>query len=105
MKKLLVMSSMLLLLTGTHCLAGDIWGHDGDFMEDDSNAKVQRHIAQQRALEANMTPEELAESQKRRSECGALDVGNVQGGGRNVENVTVIKGDVINVAGKCRSKR
>lgn len=103
--KTLISSLLLLSLASTSCLAGDIWGHDGDFMDDDSNAKVQRHIAQQRALEANMSDEELAESQKRRSECGALDVGNVQGGGRKVENVTVIKGDVINVAGKCRSTR
>jgi len=85
--------------------ANDIWGTDGDFMEDDSNAKVQRNLAKQRALEANMSAEELAESKKRRSECGSLDVGNVQGGGRKVENTTVIKGDVINVAGNCRSTR
>lgn len=85
--------------------ANDIWGTDGDFMQDDSNAKVQRHLAKQRALEANMSEEDLAASKKRRSECGSLDVGNVQGGGRKVENVTVIKGDVINVAGNCRSTR
>lgn len=103
--KTLISSLFLLSLASTNCLAGDIWGHDGDFMDDDSNAKVQRHVAQQRALEANMSEEELAESRKRRSECGALDVGNVQGGGRKVENVTVIKGGVINVAGKCRSTR
>lgn len=86
-------------------MANDIWGTDGDFMEDDSNAKVQRSLAKQRALEAGMSSEELAESKKRRSECGSLDVGNVQGGGRKIENTTVIKGDVINVAGNCRATR
>lgn len=96
-------SAPLMLSAPSH--ANDIWGTDGDFMEDDSNAKVQRSLAKQRALEASMTPEELAESKKRRSECGALDVGNVQGGGRKVENTTVIKGDVINIAGNCRSTR
>lgn len=85
--------------------ANDIWGDDGDFMADDNNAKVQRNLAKQRALEANMSAEELAESKKRRQNCGALDVGNVNGGGRKVENTTVIKGDVINVAGNCRATR
>lgn len=93
------------LLFSAPSFGNDIWGTDGDFMEDDSNAKVQRHLAKQRALEASMSAEELAESRKRRSECGALDVGNVQGGGRKVENTTVIKGDVINIAGNCRSSR
>lgn len=104
MKKLLI-NTVILLAFSHSALANDIWGHDGDFMEDDSNAKVQRYVAQQRALEANMSEEELAESRKRRGECGSLDVGNVQGGGRKVENVTVIKGDVINISGKCRSNR
>lgn len=85
--------------------ANDIWGHDGDFMEDDNNAKVQRNLAKQRALEASMSAEELAESRKNRENCGSLDVGNVQGGGKDVTNTTIIKGDVINVAGKCRATR
>lgn len=83
----------------------DIWGDDADFMDDMSNAKVQRNLAKQRALEAKMSDEELAESKERRQNCGALDVGNVQGGGKDVVNTTIIKGDVINVAGKCRSSR
>ncbi len=103
--KQLLGSILLVMLTAGSCLASDIWGHDGDFMDDDSNAKVHRNIAKQRALEAQMTPEELEASRKRRKECGSLDVGNVQGGGRKVENVTVIKGDVINFAGNCRSSR
>ena len=90
-------------VTTTH--ANDIWGHDGDFMEDDNNAKVQRNLAKQRALEAGMSKEELEESRKRRENCGSLDVGNVQGGGKDVVNTTIIKGDVINVAGKCRATR
>ena len=93
------------LIFSTPLYGNDIWGDDGDFMKDDSNAKVQRNLAKQRALEANMSDEELAESKRKRSECGSLDVGNVQGGGRKVENTTVIKGDVINVAGKCRATR
>lgn len=101
----IVISCSASLMLSAPSFANDIWGTDGDFMEDDSNAKVQRSLAKQRALEASMTPEELAESKKRRSECGALDVGNVQGGGRKVENTTVIKGDVINIAGNCRSTR
>ncbi len=96
---------LLVMLTAGSCLANDIWGRDGDFMEDGTNAKVQRSLAKQRALEAQMTPEERAEARERRSECGSLDVGNVQGGGKKVENITVIKGDVINIAGKCRATR
>lgn len=103
--KFKLLSLIAICAVSAPLMANDIWGTDGDFLEDDSNAKVQRSLAKQRALEANMSAEELAESKKRRSECGALDVGNVQGGGRNVENTTVIKGDVINVAGKCRSSR
>jgi len=99
----IAMSASIALSTSV--FANDIWGTDGDFMDDDSNAKVQRSLAKQRALEANMSKEELAESKKRRSECGSLDVGNVQGGGKKVENTTVIKGDVINVAGNCRATR
>ena len=96
---------LIAVLCSTPLFANDIWGTDGDFMEDDSNAKVHRNLAKQRALEAQMSPEERAESQKRRSECGSLDVGNVQGGGRDVVATTIIKGDVINVAGNCRSSR
>ncbi|GAA3965558.1 hypothetical protein [Allohahella marinimesophila] len=103
--KQLYSALMLTIMVSGSCLADDIWGTDGDFLDDNDNAKVQRHLAQQRALEAKMTPEDLAASQQRRNECGSLDVGNVEGGGRKVENVTVIKGDVINVAGQCRSRR
>ena len=103
--KRIISGIALMMLTASVCLANDIWGYDSDFMDDDSNAKVHRNVAKQRALEAKMTPEEREESRKRRSECGSLDVGNVQGGGRKVENVTVIKGDVINFAGNCRSSR
>ncbi|MDX1452594.1 MAG: hypothetical protein R3183_08540 [Oleiphilaceae bacterium] len=103
--KQFISALLLALLTTGISHASDIWGYDGDFMDDDSNAKVHRNIAKQRALEAKMTPEELEESRKRRSECGSLDVGNVQGGGRKVENITVIKGDVINFSGNCRSNR
>lgn len=85
--------------------ANDIWGTDGDFMDDSDNAKVQRNLAKQRALEGGMSKEELAESRERREDCGSLDVGNVQGGGKDVVNTTIIKGDVINVAGKCRATR
>lgn len=83
--------------------ANDIWGEDGDFLEDDSNAKVLRHTAKQRAREANMTPEERAKSKENSGSCGSVDVGNVQGGGnKKVDNVVIIKGDVINANNKCR---
>lgn len=84
--------------------ANDIWGEDGDFMEDDSNAKVQRYIAKQRALEANMTDEEREQAaQNRNASCGSVNVGNVAGsGGGDVENVVVIKGDVINANNRCK---
>lgn len=96
---------LLTLLFSPTLFANDIWGDDGDFMEDDSNAKVQRYTAKQRALEAAMTPEEREQARKNREDCGSVDVGNVQGGGRNVDNVVVIKGDVINVNNRCKATR
>jgi len=101
----LIAFACLSCLLSTFAHSNDIWGTDGDFMEDNDNAKVHRNLAKQRALEANMSAEELAESRKNHENCGSLDVGNVQGGGKDVVNTTIIKGDVINVAGKCRATR
>jgi hypothetical protein len=99
----LIMISAALFLLSPLAQADDIWGEDGDFMEDDSNAKVQKYTAKQRAREANMTPEERAAAKKNQdASCGSVDIGNVQGGGRNVDNVVIIKGDVINANNKCR---
>ena len=96
---IIALTATFLLAPVTH--ANDIWGEDGDFMEDDSNAKVAKHTAKQRAREANMSKEERAKARENNAGCGSVDIGNVKGGG-NVDNVVIIKGDVINANNKCR---
>lgn len=86
----------------TTALSSDIW-EDSDTLNDKMNAKMMRFMAKQRALEANMSKEELEALQESHGGCGSVDIGNVQGGqSKDVETVVIIKGDVINANNKCK---
>jgi hypothetical protein len=81
----------------------DIWGNEAGYAKDESQSKMLRHMAKQRAMQANMTAEErkqLRESQK--SGCGSVNIGNIDGAKDNAETVVIIKGDVINANNNCK---
>lgn len=83
-------------------IAQDIW-EESDTKENDTNAKVLRYIAKQRALEGGMSAKERAELKSNQGgECGSTNIGNVSGGSKKVENIVIIKGDVINANNKCK---
>jgi len=84
----------------------DIWTDDdseASFYEDESNAKLQRHMAKSRAFEAGMTEEEREQNRSTdTSTCGGVNVGNVNGPERgDVENIVIVRGDIINANNRC----
>lgn len=81
----------------------DIWGKDAGFMEDDSQATILRHMAKQRAMQANMTDEQKSKMRENQSNgCGAVNIGNASSSDGDAEAVVIIKGDVINANNNCK---
>ncbi len=81
----------------------DIWGNEAGFVKDDSQATILRHMARQRALQANMTAEQRAQMRKnQQAGCGAVNIGNVTDTKGDAEAVVIIKGDVINANNNCK---
>ncbi len=104
MRELQILIPVLFCISTLVFADDDIWADDGEFLEDDANATIHFHTAKQRAQEAELTPKERTEAQKNRTDsCGSLNVGNIRHSGNNkVENVVIIKGDVINANNNCR---